>query len=63
MTHNFITDYEIQALVDNELEHERAKNILNSMDSNPHVYERYKQLMEQKRLLRLWGAHNQNHCF
>lgn len=55
-----LTDYDIQALVDDELPHEEAKEILTLIERNPMVQKRYQELLEQKRLLKLWwkGSHH-----
>lgn len=49
-----ITDYDIQAYVDNELCHEKSKVIQNYITINEEATRRYKQLIEQKRLLKMW---------
>ncbi len=50
----FYTDYDLQALVDNELEYERAKNVRRYVQTDPVAAERYEELLQQKKLLQLW---------
>ncbi|MGM0422701.1 MAG: hypothetical protein ACQEQL_06350 [Pseudomonadota bacterium] len=54
MTDTNISDLEIQALVDNELEWEQAKHVLNCIDEHPWARRRYDELVRQKNLLRDW---------
>ena len=54
MIQNFITDYDIQALVDDELKHEDEKQVLEFIAYNRTAQKRYKELLHQKRLLKLW---------
>lgn len=49
-----ISDLEIQALVDNELEWEQARHVLNYIDEYPWARRRYDELIRQKQLLRDW---------
>ena len=51
---NTITDYDIQALIDDELEHERAKQVMLHVEQNRRAQERYIELKEQKDLLKQW---------
>lgn len=54
MNTNTITDYDIQALIDNELDHERVKKIMNYISNNKKAYQRYDELFKQKQLLKSW---------
>ena len=49
-----ITDYDIQALVDNELEYETAKKIRTRINNSPDACNRYQELIKQKHLLQEW---------
>ena len=49
-----ITDFDIQALVDNELEWEQAKYVLAHIDQHPTAQRRYEELVRQKKLLKDW---------
>lgn len=49
-----VTEYEIQALVDNQLEWENAKDVLRYIDQNPWAQAYYEQLVRQKKLLKSW---------
>lgn len=52
---NIITDYDIQALVDNELDWEDEKIVRHHISENQNAGDRYKELIHQKKLLkRLW---------
>lgn len=49
-----VSDQDIQALVDDELKHEDAKRVMRSINENKSARQRYEQLIEQKRLLKMW---------
>lgn len=49
-----LTDYDIQALVDSQLDWEEEKQIRKWIDSDPALQARYRELMEQKKLLCAW---------
>lgn len=51
-----ITDYEIQAYIDNELEREDAKRIHLFIQSNECARKRYQELKEQKDLIQKWAS-------
>lgn len=53
-----ITDYDIQALVDNELPYERKKEVMDRIKEDPNFNRRYQQLILQKQLLQLWWQEN-----
>lgn len=50
-----ITDYDIQALVDNEVSWKKAEHILAFLQKNRKMRERYESLQRQKNLLQMWG--------
>ncbi|GEM_PF-3043870 len=49
-----ITDYDLQALIDNELEYEDQKHILDHIEQNPEMKKRYEELKAQKNALQRW---------
>lgn len=49
-----VTDYDIQALVDNELEHEDAERVRQHIERSNNARQRYEQLLKQKALLMSW---------
>ncbi len=49
-----ITDYDLQALVDNELSWEEEKRVRAYVVSNPDAQRRYKELCCQRNLLKDW---------
>lgn len=49
-----VTDYDIQALVDNELDDVTAKRVRAYLKENPRAQRYYDDLVEQKKLLRAW---------
>lgn len=50
-----VTDYDIQALIDNELDWESEKRVRLHLEHNPHAKKYYDDLVHQKKLLRLWA--------
>lgn len=54
MEEQTITDLDIQALVDGELDWDSAQKVRNYMVNNPIARQRYQELMEQKRLISEW---------
>ena len=54
MSTNKITDYDIQALIDNELEWEDQKNVLDHIENDLEASKRYKELKAQKELINRW---------
>jgi len=56
MTLQGITDYDIQALVDDELSHEEGKEVLSKLEQNRDARNRYNELMKQKNLLKSWWS-------
>ena len=54
-----ITDSDIEALVDNELDPARHELVLNSLDSDPALRRRFHELKRQKMLLLSWWAEEQ----
>ncbi len=60
MVSPLITDYDIQALIDSELDWEEEKRVRQHIQDNPQVRERYSALLRQKQLLRTWFSHGKN---
>jgi anti-sigma factor RsiW len=58
MERETITDLEIQALVDGELDQARQKQVMDALDRRPDLYKRYLQYKKQKSLLRAWWKDN-----
>ena len=54
MNFSKITDYDIQALVDGELDHERSKHVYDEIQKNQAFNKRYKELLSQKKILVRW---------
>lgn len=50
-----ITDYDIQALVDGELEREDAERVRNYLKYDSDAQMRYQQLKDQKIAIQRWG--------
>lgn len=53
-TLNIITDYDIQALIDNELDWEQEKQIRNAIKRNSEHLKRYKEILIQKKSIQQW---------
>lgn len=53
-----ISDDDIQALVDNELPWDQEKTLRSLIEHDPAADKRYKELLHQKILLRLWYGKN-----
>ncbi len=51
-----VTDYDIQALVDGQLEREEEKRIWCHIEKNSLHLRRYEELVAQKKLLLMWWA-------
>lgn len=51
-----VTDFDIQALVDNELPWEHEKQVRAYIKATPDAQKRYDELCRQKRLLQEWWA-------
>lgn len=49
-----ITDFDIQALVDNELHWEHEKMVLSFLETDSAAQKRYQELCKQKNLLKRW---------
>lgn len=49
-----ITDYDIQAFVDGELDHERAKYVREQIRQNSKLKKRYSDLLSQQKHLKSW---------
>ena len=59
MTHR-ITQMDIEALVDNELDPQTAARVRYAVENNPQLHRAYNNLMNQKKLLNMWW-HSQKH--
>jgi hypothetical protein len=58
----FLEDWDMQALVDNELDWEDEKYVRNLMKFDPKSEKRYRELQHQKRLINLyWQDKNSRH--
>ena len=49
-----VTDFDIQALIDNELDYETEKTVMSYLDKDVKAKERYDTLKRQKKLLQEW---------
>lgn len=49
-----VTDYDIQALVDHELDWEEEKNVVNFILTHDDAKRRYDELKAQKKILKMW---------
>ena len=56
-----ITDYDIQALVDNELAWEDEKRVRAFLKENPNAYKRYKELAMQRNTLQNWWKNSKKY--
>ncbi len=61
MNTKFFTDYDIQALVDNELTWEDEKKVRDFIGRNPPAQKRYDELERQKNLLKEWWRSQKHH--
>ncbi len=52
-----ITDYDLEALIDNELDHEDQKIVLDHIKSYPDAQKRYDELKAQKEAIKRWHQH------
>jgi anti-sigma factor RsiW len=55
-----VTDYDIQALIDNELDHESEKRVRLYLEQNETAKRYYEDLVRQKKLLQMWGEHKKS---
>ena len=60
MPDSFVTDHDIQALVDNELTHEDEKRVRALIVQKDELYKRYETLLKQKKLLKMWWTDGQH---
>lgn len=61
MDNTTITDFDIQALVDNELNWEQEKRVRLHLDTDPKAKARYEMLRTQKGLLQDWWRGKKTH--
>lgn len=59
MSSDKITDYDIQALVDGELNREESRRVKNVIESDPKAAYRYQELLDQKEMLGAWWKNRQ----
>jgi hypothetical protein len=53
---NQINDFDVQALVDSQLDWENEKRIWKEIEGSPALQRRYDELVKQKKLLLQWWA-------
>lgn len=58
MNTSHITDFDIQALVDGEVDDEELARLMDVVNSNPTLYNRYMAYKRQKSLLKSWWKDN-----
>ena len=51
-----ITDHDIQALIDNELDAEEEKFVRELIKKNIYAQKRYEELKQQKNLIQMWWS-------
>ena len=61
MDDRIITDMDIQALVDNQLDWEEEKRVRRHLFQSPDAQRRYEDLRNQKQLLQLWWQGRKHH--
>lgn len=49
-----VTDWDLQAYLDNELPWEEQKTILKALENDPHLRQRFNDFRRQKELLQKW---------
>lgn len=54
-TYQNVTDFDIQALVDNQLPPEKAADVRNALEADMIAKARYEMLCRQKELLQRWA--------
>ena len=54
---DFVTDLELQALVDGELDDARAAQVMRIVMSDPELFQRYGELVRQRQQLQRWWRH------
>lgn len=53
---NYFTMKDLEALVDNELPPEKEKALMEFVARSPDLQKKYRQLVKQKELLKMWWA-------
>lgn len=53
-----VTDLDIQALVDGQVDEKASIRLMEAITGNPDLYKRYRQYQKQKKLLKLWWKDN-----
>lgn len=51
---NNITDYDIQALVDGQVDDKTSVSLMEAVTKDPNLYNRYLLYIKQKKLLKSW---------
>jgi hypothetical protein len=54
MTSIPVTEFEVQALIDSQLDWEEEKRVRKELENNPFLRDYYRRMLEQKKLLVLW---------
>ena len=52
-----LAEYDLEALIDNELDQKKYCEVLKSLENNPEALKKYKALFRQKLLLKRWWKH------
>lgn len=61
MDNHTVTDFDIQALVDNELNWEQEKRVRSCIEADPKAKARFELLRQQKNLLQEWWKSKKSH--
>lgn len=61
MDDRIITDMDIQALVDNQLDWEEEKRVRRHLFQSPEAQRRFDELRQQKQILQMWFQERRNH--
>lgn len=56
-----VTDFDIQALVDGELDDREKERVERYIESHSDAQKRYKTLLEQKHMLQIWWQNKKLH--
>ena len=56
-----VSDFDIQALVDNELDWESEKVVFEAISQDPKLQARYEQLKAQKKIVQIWWQNTGEH--
>jgi len=61
MDDHIVTDMDIQALVDNQLNWEEEKRVRRHLFQSPDAQKRYDQLRQQKQIMLMWWQERKTH--